>query len=75
MRLWLSFILSFNWQSSLVVGWCAFGAGFDHSYPRAIDPFVDFLKSTEVGEREGTRERELEWQWRSDQAGEELHGG
>ena len=38
-------------------------------------PFVDFLKSTEVGGREGARERELEWQRRSDQAGEDLHEG
>ena len=33
---------------------------------------VDFLKSTEVGAREGARERELEWERRDDQAGEEL---
>lgn len=37
--------------------------------------FFDFLKSTEVSGREGARERELEWQRRSDQAGEELLEG
>lgn len=42
---------------------------------KAMGPFLDFLKSTEVGGKEGARERELEWQQRSDQAGEELHDG
>ena len=42
---------------------------------KAMGPFLDFLKSTEVGGREGARGGELEWQRRSDQAGEELHGG
>lgn len=40
---------------------------------KAMGPFLDFLRSTEVGAREGARERELEWQRRGDQAGEELH--
>ena len=39
---------------------------------RAVGLLVDFLKSTEVGAREGARERELEWERRDDQAGEEL---
>ena len=41
---------------------------------KAMGPLLGFLKSTEVGEREGAKERELEWQRRSDQAGEELLG-
>ncbi len=32
---------------------------------KVIGPFLYFLKSTEVGGREGARERELEWQRRS----------
>ena len=38
---------------------------------RAIRPVLKFLKDTEVGSREGARERELEWQKRSDQEGED----
>ena len=37
---------------------------------RAVGPVLRFLKVTEVGSREGARERELEWQRRSDQEGE-----
>ena len=37
---------------------------------RAVGPVLKFLKGTEVGSREGARERELEWQRRSDQEGE-----
>ena len=38
---------------------------------RAVGPVLKFLKDTEVGRREGVRERELEWQKRSDQEGED----
>ena len=38
----------------------------------ALGPLLEFLKATEVGGREGARERELEWEQRSDQAGEDL---
>ena len=41
---------------------------------RAIGPLLEYLKSTEVGGREGGKERELEWERRDDQAGEELLG-
>ena len=41
---------------------------------KAMGPLLGFLKSTEVSGREGAKERELEWQRRSDQAGEELLG-
>lgn len=37
--------------------------------------FLDFLKSIEVGGREKARERELEWQQKSDQAAKQLHEG
>ena len=33
-----------------------------------------FLKATEVGAREGAREREAEWERKNDQAGEDLLG-
>ena len=39
---------------------------------KALGPLVGFLKSTDVGGREGAKERELEWERRDDQVGEEL---
>ncbi len=39
---------------------------------RAIGPVLEFLKSIEVSSRTGARERELEWQGRNDQEGENL---
>ena len=41
---------------------------------RAVAPLLRFLKKTEIGGREGARERELEWERRNDQAGEDLLG-
>ena len=41
---------------------------------KAIGPLLEFLKSTEVGGREGAKEREIEWERRNDQVGEELLG-
>ena len=41
---------------------------------RAIGPLLEYLKSTEVGGREGGKERELERERRDDRAGEELLG-
>ena len=37
---------------------------------RAVGPILKFLKGTQVGSREGAREKELEWQRRNDQEGE-----
>ena len=37
---------------------------------QAVGPLLKFLKSTEIGCREGTVERELEWEQRRDQEGE-----
>lgn len=39
-----------------------------------MGPLLGFLKSTEVGRREGMKERELEWEQRDDEVGEELLG-
>ena len=39
---------------------------------RALEPLLEFLKATEVGSREGARERELEWERQNDHAGEDL---
>ena len=41
---------------------------------RATKPLLRFLQATETGEREGARERELEWEKKDDQAGEDLLG-
>ena len=41
---------------------------------REIGPFLEYLKSTKVGGKEGGKKRELEWEQRNDQAGEELLG-
>ena len=39
---------------------------------KAITPLLRFLKTTEVGRREGARESEIEWEQRNDRAGEDL---
>ena len=39
---------------------------------KAIAPLLRFLRTTEVGGREGAREREVEWERRNDRAGEDL---
>ena len=41
---------------------------------RATKPLLRFLQATEIGGREGARERELEWEQKNDQAGEDLLG-
>lgn len=35
-----------------------------------VTPFLKFLRTTGIGGREGTRERELEWEQKNGQAGE-----
>ena len=37
---------------------------------KAVAPLLKFLKTTGIGGREGARERELEWERKKDQAGE-----
>lgn len=44
------------------------------AHGKAMSPLFGFLKSTEVGGREGAKEKELVWERRSDQAGKELPG-
>lgn len=39
---------------------------------KAVAPLLKFLKTTGVGGREGASERESEWEWKNDQAGEDL---
>ena len=39
---------------------------------KAVTPLLRFLEATEVGAREGAREREAEWERKNDQAGEGL---
>ena len=41
---------------------------------RATKALLRFLQTTEIGGREGARERELEWEQKNDQAGEDLLG-
>ena len=41
---------------------------------KAMGPILGFLKATDVGGREGAREREEEWGRKNDQVGEELLG-
>ncbi len=40
----------------------------------AVGPVLEFLKDTEVGNREGGREKETEWERRRDQEGEDQLG-
>lgn len=40
----------------------------------ALGPLLEFLKNTEVGSREGAKEKEMEWEQRRDQEGEEQKG-
>ncbi len=39
---------------------------------KAVAPLLRFLKIIDVGGREGARERELEWERKNEQAGEDL---
>jgi len=41
---------------------------------KAILSLIKFLKATEIGAREGAREREIEWELKNDRAGEDLLG-
>ena len=41
---------------------------------KAVALLLRFLKATDVGGREGAREREIEWERKNDQAGEDLLG-
>lgn len=39
---------------------------------KAVAPLLKFLKTTDIGRREGAKERELEWARKNDQEGEKL---
>ena len=39
---------------------------------KAVAPLLSFLETTDVGGREGAKEREAEWVRRNDRAGEDL---
>ena len=41
---------------------------------KAVTRLLGFLKATEVGAREGAREREVEWARKNDETGEEQLG-
>ena len=41
---------------------------------KAAAPLLKFLVETEIGVREGVRERETEWALKNDQVGEDLLG-
>ncbi len=41
---------------------------------KAVAPLLRFLKTTDVEGREGAREKEIEWEQKNDQAGEDLLG-
>ena len=41
---------------------------------KAVAPLLKFLKTTGIGGRKGARERELEWERKNDQEGEDLLG-
>ena len=56
------------WQAQGERRWLASLLGNE----KAVAPLLRFLKTTDVGGREGARERELEWERENDQAGEEL---
>ena len=42
---------------------------------QALQLLLEFLKSTEVGSREGGVDRDKEWEMRNDREGEETLGG
>ena len=58
------------WQPQVERRWLAnlLGDG------KAVAPLLKFLKTTGIGGREGARERELEWERKNDQEGEDLLG-
>lgn len=39
---------------------------------KAVASLLKFLKTTDIGGREGARERELKWEQKNDQVGENL---
>ena len=58
------------WQAQAERGW---PAGL-LANEKAVAPLLKILNANEVGGRKGARERELEWEQKNDQAGEDLLG-
>lgn len=56
------------WQSQVERGWLAGLIANE----KAVAPLLSFLKITDVGGREGARERDAEWKRRNYRAGEDL---
>ena len=57
-----------RWQPQVERRWLADLLGDE----KAVVPLIKYLKNTGIGGREGAREKELEWEQRNDQAGENL---
>ena len=57
-----------RWQPQVERRWLADLRGDE----KAVVPLVKYLKNTGIGGGEGAREKELEWEYRNDQAGENL---
>ncbi len=59
-----------RWQPQVERRWLGSLLGNE----KAVAPLIRFLKSTEIGGREGTKEREREWAQRNDPGGKNLLG-
>ena len=59
-----------KWQPRVERRWLADLLGDE----KAVAPLLKILKTTGIGGREGARERELEWERKNDQKGENLLG-
>ncbi len=57
-----------KWQPQVERRWSAKLLGEE----KAVAPLLKYLKTTGIGGREGARERELEWERKNDQVGEDL---
>ncbi len=59
-----------QWQTQVERRWLASLLGDE----KAVAPLLKFLKATGIGEREGAKERELEWERKNNREGEDLLG-
>ena len=57
-----------KWQPQVERRWLANMVGDE----KAVAPVLKYLKTTDISGREGARERELEWERKNNQAGEDL---
>ena len=63
--------MGINWQRRPEIKWLANLLANE----QALQPLLDFLKCTEVGNREGAAEKDEEWEMRNGRDGEETLGG